>query len=409
MSSTRPPGWADVALPGLRPPEDPTWLGTPRGEWPTGDETNPFLRYRSLLDSHRRAMALGWSDDQFVDLVGELDDAVRSVDDVGFVITPVTDDRTLAEALGHRAALFLKDETHNVAGSHKARHLFGLALHLAVEGVPTDRELAISSCGNAALAAAVTARAAGRTLTVFVPTWADDSVVGRLHELDAHVRVCRREPGEVGDPCYRRFEEAVRAGAVAFGCQGPAEPRTLDGGRTLGWELADQVPEPDRLVIHVGGGALGSSLVQGLAGAVALGRWEQLPRFDTAQTAGCAPLAAALGRMREGLDDPSTRPDDPWANLDLASMMQPWPEEPQSVADGILDDVTYDWLVLAWAMLGTGGEAVVVPEDLVVAAHQASAGAGWRASPTGTAGLAGLLASPDPEADTVVVMSGIAR
>jgi phosphate-selective porin len=36
-----------------------------------------------------------------------------------------------------RGALWVKDETHNVAGSHKARHLMGLLLYLAVvEGGP---------------------------------------------------------------------------------------------------------------------------------------------------------------------------------------------------------------------------------------------------------------------------------
>ena len=30
--------------------------------------------------------------------------------------------------------LWVKDETSNVGGSHKARHLFGVLLHMAVDG-----------------------------------------------------------------------------------------------------------------------------------------------------------------------------------------------------------------------------------------------------------------------------------
>ena len=69
--------------------------------------------------------------------------------------------------------MWVKDETGNVAGSHKARHLFGILLELRVaealgHGDPAS-PLAIASCGNAAYAAAVVARAAGRELRVFVP------------------------------------------------------------------------------------------------------------------------------------------------------------------------------------------------------------------------------------------------
>ena len=70
----------------------------------------------------------------------------------------------------------MKDETGNVAGSHKARHLVSILLHLkAAELVGLGgREpgLAIASCGNAALAAATLAAADHRELEVFVPTWA---------------------------------------------------------------------------------------------------------------------------------------------------------------------------------------------------------------------------------------------
>ncbi|MDA8285083.1 MAG: threonine synthase, partial [Actinomycetota bacterium] len=43
------------------------------------------------------------------------------------------------------------------------------------------------------------------------------------------------------------------------------------------------------------------------------------------------------------------------------------------------------------AMLGTGGRPVVAGEDLLVQAHALGRRAGYGASPTGTAGLAGAL------------------
>ena len=162
----------------------------------------------------------------------------------------------------------MKDETGNVAGSHKARHLLTILLHLhiaeSVGAVPwsvSDRPtLAISSCGNAAIAAATLAAAVEWPIEVFVPTWASPSVVRTLRALQATVTTCERRPSDpAGDPCVLRFREAVAAGAVPFSVQGPENALCLDGGRTLGWELAEQAAAAgvtlDRVFVQVGGGA----------------------------------------------------------------------------------------------------------------------------------------------------------
>ena len=117
---------------------------------PTG---NPFLRYRQRLHSYARALEAGMDDRRFVAMVEALNQAVARVDGHGFDITPTSHQPALADACGLAGELWVKDETGNVSGSHKARHLMGVALHLEVAGVPKDRPLAIASCGNAALAA----------------------------------------------------------------------------------------------------------------------------------------------------------------------------------------------------------------------------------------------------------------
>jgi threonine synthase len=65
---------------------------------------------------------------------------------------------------------------------------------------------------------------------------------------------------------------------------------------------------------------------------------------------------------------------------------------PHSLAHGILDDETYDWVALVEAMLGTGGQAIVVDEDEIAYANSLGAEAtGIAVDPTGSAGLAGLV------------------
>ncbi len=434
-----------------RPPRSAGWLGSPPGSaWVDDGDPNPFVRWRTLLWSYAAAQRAGWSDSRFVDVVRSLDDAVAGVAGTGFRVTPLSwegdlgaavretttgsaatatsaRDATLSAATATSARdatgspttvnqaialdLAIKDETGNVAGSHKARHLFGLLLHLAVDDVPLDRPLAISSCGNAALGAATVARAAGRPLDVFIPTWADPVVVDRLNELGARITVCERRSGEAGDPCYLRFRDAVAAGAYPFGCQGTENLLTIDGGRTLGWELATQVPTARRLLVQVGGGALGSSLSQGWCDALDAGVVDRLPAAYPIQTEGCAPLERAVkaalvegGSPERALQLAAAEPD---------RFMTPWPD-PQSAATGILDDVTYDWVPLAWAVWSTDGAAVVAPESAVVTANELAARhTSIPADTTGTAGLAGLLSCPDLGPDdtgpTVVLFTGARR
>jgi len=168
--------------------------------WPGGRERNPFVRYRRLLHSYHAARSRGMSDADLVALVERLDGAVAAVDGRGFVATPFESQGALAGALGLEAGrVWVKDETGNVSGSHKARHLMGVLMALQIVealGLRPARAgpLVIASCGNAALAAAVLARAAARELQVFVPTWAEAPVVAELERLGARVTACPREP-----------------------------------------------------------------------------------------------------------------------------------------------------------------------------------------------------------------------
>lgn len=381
---------------------------------PIGSETDPFLRYRAWLSPYRLARSSGLPDAAWGDLVGSLDQALIAIDGRGFRVTPMADRRPLAGALGLSGSLFVKDETHNVSGSHKARHLMGVMLYLRVleaAGLPAgdnlrSRRLAIASCGNAALAAAVVARAADWPLDVFIPPDADASVKARLKELGAEIAICDRRPGEAGDPCYLRFREAVAAGAIPFGVQGTDNGLAIEGGRTLAFEMAEDFGRigaaPDALFVQVGGGALASALAQGLAIARANGLLPALPRLIAVQTAGCAPLARAWQRL-DGLDLET-------AARTRSQFMWPWETTPASLAHGILDDETYDWWAIAEGLRASGGATVVVDEAQVAAAHRAGcAHTDILASATGTAGLAGVIARPDAGKEIAVIFSGVER
>ncbi len=380
-------------------------LDTKKLEFAVGDpEPNPFVRWRKLFHAYHLATAHGMSDADFVDLVRGLDAEVAKVDGHGFVVTPFEIAPGLASRLDTSASIFVKDETGNVSGSHKARHLFGLLVHLEVvdrlgmtHGAPPP--LAIASCGNAALAAAVVAAAGRRRLLVFVPTDAEAAVVERLKSLGAEITVCERQPGVAGDPTYHRLQAAIAEGALPFTCQGNENGLAIEGGETLGYEMADALSADgglDHIVIQVGGGALGSAVAQGLSEAVAFGVLKAMPKVHTVQTAGAWPLARALAkvaaRMPAGSGPEDVRAAVAYAASHRSEFMWPWESVPHSLAHGILDDETYDWVALVEAMLETGGKALVVDEDEIASANSLGAETtGIKVDPTGSAGLAGLV------------------
>src|SRR5262249_4510427 len=152
-----------------------------------------------------------------------------------------------------------------------------------------------------------------------------------------------------GDPTYHALQRAIAAGAIPFTCQGPDNGLTIEGGETLGYELADSARPLDRLFIQVGGGALASSVVQGLGDAHLLGAIEAVPKLHAVQTHGGYPLSRAFERVTSRGADAGEALE--YARGHRSEFMWPWEEEPKSIATGILDDETYDWYAVVRGMI----------------------------------------------------------
>lgn len=395
-----------------------------------------FAIHADRLDVVAAAEANGVDRETVLATIERLDAAVAAIDGHGFEPTPFGPQSRLANAIELRGAeLWVKDETGNVSGSHKGRHLFGVALGLALAEERPER-LAIASCGNAAFAASVIAAAIEQPLEVFVPEWADASITDRIAAHGATVVRTPRDPDRLGDPAYHAMVDAVAGGATAFSCQGSDTPTTIDGGRTIAYEMLDTLGEHrlDRLLIQVGGGALGSAVASGLQRV--LGD-DGLPVIHAVQPEGNHPLAVAWDRiLAELVDEPpkgnvgraraagelGRLPAEARRALlgrvaaDADRYMEPWPREPRSYASGILDDVTYDWLPLVDAMLASGGYPLVASDsDFRIAHMLAHAHTDIPVCPTGVAGLGGLLAlqrdvRPDVTGERIaVVFSGHQR
>ncbi|MSO59754.1 MAG: PLP-dependent lyase/thiolase [Ilumatobacteraceae bacterium] len=376
-------------------------------------DSNPFLSFRKHLTVDAFGARVGLAEQERINIISATNKQIEQICGTGFISTPITRQDRLSDALGFSAlgGVWVKDETHNVAGSQKARHLFSTLLYLLMSEhasrVPWASQaqrpgLAIASCGNAAIAAATLARAVQWPITVFVPESASHTVLATLQSLGATVQECRRQQDDApGDPCIHRFREAVAGGAIPFSVQGTENAWCLDGGRTIGWEIATDLDFVlDRIYVQVGGGAFASCV------GSAFKTSGIHPRLHAVQTSGCAPLSRAWD---VAIENGSARD----AGARWHECMWPWEQEPSSLADGILDDETYDWISVLNAMADTGGHPIVAAESDVVRAHEmAHEYTDIDVSPTGAAGLAGLIQNRSLLADNervALIFSGVTR
>jgi threonine synthase len=170
-----------------------------------------------------------------------------SVISLGEGLTPLGRARRLGEAL-RAENLWIKDDGANPTGSSKARE-FSCAISMAVElGI---RKVAIASAGNAAVALAAYAAAAGIETCVFLPRDAPQSCVIECQAFGAQVRL--------GEECIDKSAWQ--------------EPYRLEGAKTMGFEIAEQSrwELPDAIVCPKGDGIALTGLWKGFEEMEAIG------------------------------------------------------------------------------------------------------------------------------------------
>ena len=199
--------------------------------------------------------------------------------------------------------LFVKEEGANPTGTFKARGL-GMAVTMAKHyGL---RHLAVPSAGNAAGALAAYAAAGQIAAHLFMPkdvpfaNYLEGVVYGaEVTMVDGLISDCARM---VGEAIKKQREEGVAAEDVWFDISTLKEPFRVEGKKTMGYELVEQLgwEYPDAVFYPTGGGV-------GLIGMwKAFEEMEELgwvtgkrPRMYALQAAGCAPVAKAYDEGKD--------------------------------------------------------------------------------------------------------------
>jgi threonine synthase len=259
--------------------------------------------------------------------------------------------------------LYIKDEGVNPTGSFKARGL-ALALSRAYElGV---KAVSIPSAGNAAGAASAYAALAGIASYVFMPRDVPELFPAECRALGAEVTLIDGLITDCGAAAAAGVREHGR-----FDLSTLKEPYRIEGKKTMGYELAEQMgwSLPDVVIYPTGGGT-------GLVGMwKAFDEMERLgwigparPRMVTVQSEGCAPMVRAFQEKRE--------------------FAEPW-ENAKTIADGVrVPAAVGDFLILRALRESRGTALAVSDEDMMDGSNAIARSQGIFACPEGGATLA---------------------
>ena len=278
--------------------------------------------------------------------------------------TPLLTAPRLANALGLKE-LYIKDESQNPTQSFKARGMTA-AVSMALE--LGARKLAVPSAGNAAGALAAYAARAGLEAHIFMPSDTPRANVVECRETGAHVTLIEGLITDCGAIVAQRKEAEGW-----FDVSTLKEPYRVEGKKTLGYELAEQMEWtlPDVIIYPTGGGTGLIGMWKAFDEMEALG-WidAKRPRMVTVQATGCAPIVRAFEegkRFAEEFKDAET----------VASGLR----VPRAIGDFLILD----------ALRASGGTAVAVTdEELISATREIGASCGLFVAPEGAACLPAL-------------------
>src|SRR6266404_7757048 len=261
---------------------------------------------------------------------------------LGEVMSPLISMPRFAKSLGVSGEVIVKDEGRLPTGSFKAR---GLALAVCMAKEFGIRKMAMPTNGNAGAALAAYGSRAGIETVVFCP---DDTPVVNVNEIaECGARVYKVN-GLIND--CGRLVGAGAAQAGWFDTSTLKEPYRIEGKKTMGFELAEQLDWqlPDAILYPTGGGTGLIGMWKAFAELEAIGFiGAKRPRMVAVQAAGCAPIVRAY----EAGEEHAPR----------------W-QDAHTIASGIrVPQAIGDFLILR-AVRESGGFAIAVADDAIAAA-----------------------------------------
>jgi threonine synthase len=194
-----------------------------------------------------------------------------------------------AQRFANDVELWIKDESLNPTQSFKAR---GMSVAVSMAKHLGATKLAVPSAGNAGGALAAYAAQAELEAHIFMPRDTPRANITECRELGAHVTLV---DGLITDCAAEIARRKTDEGWFEM-CT-LKEPYRVEGKKTLGYELAEQLKWdlPDVILYPTGGGTGLIGMWKAFHEMETLG-WiaKKRPRMFAVQAAGCAPIVRAF-------------------------------------------------------------------------------------------------------------------
>ena len=165
--------------------------------------------------------------------------------------TPITYSKGLSEM--SRAEIYLKWESLQKTGSFKPRGAYNKICSLTPE--ERSRGIITASAGNHALAVALVAKMMNIKATVVVPENAPKVKVERCRNLNAEVVLKGANYDESLIYCKKMVSETRATYIPAF-----EDYKVIAGQGTIGYEILEEMPDTDTIIVPIGGGGLISGI-----------------------------------------------------------------------------------------------------------------------------------------------------
>jgi threonine synthase len=261
--------------------------------------------------------------------------------------------------------LWIKDEGQNPTQSFKAR---GMAVAVSLAKYLGATKLAVPSAGNAGGALAAYAARAGLEAHIFMPNDTPRANVIECRETGAHVTLVDGLITDCGAEIARRKEKESW-----FDMSTLKEPYRVEGKKTLGYEIAEQLnwELPDAILYPTGGGTGLIGMWKAFAEMESLG-WigPKRPRMFSVQASGCAPIVRAFAAGE------TSAPEFPHAHTSASGL-----RVPKAIGDFLMLNILRE---------SKGGAVAVDDEEMIRLTREVGAQEGLFVAPEGAACFAAL-------------------
>ncbi len=191
---------------------------------------------------------------------------------------------------GRDRDVYYKLEGDNPTGSFKDRGTAVVVSRAVSEGFKT---VSTASTGNMGASIAAYAAYADIKARIFVPS---STPINKLSQIIAYGAELVKVKGTFHDAVARLWDDVSKGSYLAVT---GANPYYIEGEKTIGYEIYEDIGVPDKIIVPMGTGGLITSIYKAFTELKRMRKIRKLPQMIGVQAGNCSPIVNAYS---EGVD-----------------------------------------------------------------------------------------------------------